>query len=328
MNETTRFVACVSSFYNVNNGNHIQIARTDTRKMSSSFASLLPEAFRRPSNVDWCEANYVYSPWIAEAWNTASSVPMTGVAFLGLYHARQALLWESRWFWAWMMLAVVGVGSALFHATLLHVFQAADELPMLYCNLVFVYLMVEEKAVPKKWRAGGETNENAVLRTSRRAWLVPLLVSVGLSQTFMYFAYPSVYEVFMGSYVTVIAWLIWRSIKLAWYSDDSTLLQKTLVRITLTCYGGASALWVFENAVCGVHGEENGGWAIQVAHLHALWHIGACCGTYHFIQFCAARRGGALGLEVRSGGGENWYSPLFVKHGLVKGKGKHLPKRE
>jgi dihydroceramidase len=40
--------------------------------------------------------------------------------------------------------AVVGVGSALFHATLRHIFQAADELPMLYCNLIFVYLMLEE----------------------------------------------------------------------------------------------------------------------------------------------------------------------------------------
>ena len=36
----------------------------------------------------------------------------------------------------WRPVGVVGVGSALFHATLRAVFQAADELPMMYGNLV------------------------------------------------------------------------------------------------------------------------------------------------------------------------------------------------
>ena len=85
-----------------------------------SFGALLAEAYARPSNVDWCESNYAYSPLIAEMWNTASSVPMTFVAIFGLWKARECLLMESRWAWAWAMLAVVGVGSALFHATLLH----------------------------------------------------------------------------------------------------------------------------------------------------------------------------------------------------------------
>ena len=301
----------------------IAFTSTHTTRMSSFLPSSFADAFTRPSNVDWCESNYVDSPFIAEMWNTASSVPMTGVAFFGLYKARQSLLMEDRWAMAWLMLAVVGVGSALFHATLLHVFQAADELPMLYCNLVFVYLMVEEKAMPKRF---GEENKNPLMKNvysqslqpSRRAWLVPLLVTVGVSQTYLYFTYPMVYEVFMGSYVTVIVWLIWRSVKLAWYSKDSTTLQKTLVRIALSCYGGGSVVWVFENVVCGVHGEERGGWWMQATHLHAVWHAGACCGTYHFIQFCAARRGGALGLKVSQGGGEKPWSPIFIKHGTRK----------
>ena len=282
----------------------------------SSFGALLAEAYRRPSNVDWCESNYAYSPFIAEMWNTASSVPMTFVAFFGLYKAREHMLMESRWAWAYTMLAVVGIGSALFHATLLHVFQAADELPMLYCNLVFAYLMLEERA-ETRWKAppGSTISSSATppLKKSRRRWLVPVLASVGVSQTCLYFTFPSAYEVFMGSYVTVIAWLVWRSVQLAWFAEDSTKIQRFFVRSALAFYGGGSAVWIFENAVCGVRGEERGGWPMQWAHLHAVWHAGACLGTYHFIQFCSARRGGALGLEVsKKGGAQPWRLPYVV----------------
>ena len=231
-----------------------------------SFGALLAEAYARPSNVDWCESNYAYSPLIAEMWNTASSVPMTFVAIFGLWKARECLLMESRWAWAWAMLAVVGVGSALFHATLLHVFQAADELPMLYCNLVFAYLMLEERAETRSRRFAevfAKRPEHAAaastLRASRRAWLVPSLFFVGASQTYLYFAFPSVYEVFMGSYVTVILWLVARSVRLAWFAKDATKTQRRFVRAALACYGGGSAVWIFENVVCGVKGEEGGG---------------------------------------------------------------------
>ena len=88
-----------------------------------------------------------------------------------------------------------------------------------------------------------------------------------------------------------------------------------LVRAALACYGGGSAVWIFENVVCGVTGEEGGGWPMQWAHLHAVWHAGACLGTYHFIQFCSARRQGALGFNVRAKGGDTWRSPLsYVAH--------------
>jgi hypothetical protein len=58
-----------------------------------------------------------------------------------------------------------------------------------------------------------------------------------------------------------------------------------------------------------------GGWWMQAAHLHAFWHAGACMGTYHFIEFCAARRGTALyGSERVSAGGGTMLMPLYVIH--------------
>ena len=265
-----------------------------------------------PSNVDWCEANYAISPYVAEFWNAMSSVPMTGVAFYGFYMARRHLRYEPRWGMAWFMLGIVGLGSALFHATLKHAFQACDELPMLYCNLVFIYLMLEEKSAGRSppWRV-----KAANLKPPRKRWLAPLLIASGVVQTACYFLYPHVYELFLVYYVPVVAWLTIESVRRAWFAPDATPLTRTLVKLALTFYLGGAALWIFENAVCGTKGEMGGGWWMQAAHLHAFWHAGACMGTYHFIEFCAARRGTALyGSERVSAGGGTMLMPLYVIH--------------
>ena len=52
-------------------------------KMTSSWQQVLVDAYNRPANVDWCEANYVSLDWVAEAWNTFSSIPMSFIALYG-----------------------------------------------------------------------------------------------------------------------------------------------------------------------------------------------------------------------------------------------------
>ena len=238
-----------------------------------SFGEFLAEAYRRPSNVDWCETNHAYSEWVAEMGNTLSSVPMCGVAFYGLYRARRHLRWESRWFWAWFMLAIVGVGSALFHATLRHVFQAADELPMLYCNLCFAYLMIEE-------RASFRAPTSPPTRPSVRGAGSPRPQAAGVIQTYFYFAYPSVYEVFMVSYVVVVLCLsIARPPRVV--LPDATKLQRLLVR-SPACHGGGAALWIFENVACGVKGPGRTRTAgVDAGGAPERCVAGACLGTHH-----------------------------------------------
>ena len=124
---------------------------------------------------------------------------------------------------------------------------------------------------------------------------------------------------FMGSYVVVVLWLVQRSVRLAWFADDATKTQRRFVRAALLCYGGGSVFWIFENVVCGVKGEEKGGWPMQWAHMHAVWHAGACLGTYHFIQFCSARRGEALGFDARAEKGDAFWNLPYVKHESARG---------
>ena len=93
-----------------------------------------------PASVDWCEANYVVVPWIAEWWNVLSSAPMALVGLIALWRAYRAP-WrvEARFWLCFAGLTIVGVGSMAFHGTLLHAAQALDELPMVYCSCTFIY---------------------------------------------------------------------------------------------------------------------------------------------------------------------------------------------
>ena len=91
------------------------------------------------ASIDWCEPNYAITPWIAEFWNTVSSLAMVTAGLIGLASRRFA--WEIRV--AFGLLVLVGLGSMAFHGTLRFELQMLDELPMLYLVTWLVWLLVE-----------------------------------------------------------------------------------------------------------------------------------------------------------------------------------------
>ena len=91
-------------------------------------------------------------------------------------------------------------------------------------------------------------------------------------QTYFDFVYPHVYALFMVMYVTVVASIISRCIWLATRPAASRIERKMCFK-ALAFYVIGSAMWVFENTVCGVHGEGGGGAPMQWLHLHAFWHM-------------------------------------------------------
>jgi dihydroceramidase len=93
------------------------------------------------ATVDWCEANYVVTPFVCEFFNTISSAAMILAAGLGAFLHRRV-------FDGWMLtafgcLGAVGLGSVAFHGTLKFEFQLLDELPMLYLVTMMFYLLLE-----------------------------------------------------------------------------------------------------------------------------------------------------------------------------------------
>jgi len=91
------------------------------------------------ASIDWCEQNYAVTPWIAEFWNTTSSLAMVLAGLVGLTRRRFAR--EIRI--AFGLLFLVGLGSMAFHGTLRFELQMMDELPMLYLVTWLVWLLVE-----------------------------------------------------------------------------------------------------------------------------------------------------------------------------------------
>lgn len=90
------------------------------------------------ATIDWCETNYAWSPFVAEFWNTLSSL---AIFFAGMYGWHIAVVdgLEMRFQVSQLLVASVGVGSACFHCTLRHVEQQCDETPMVLTLLNWFY---------------------------------------------------------------------------------------------------------------------------------------------------------------------------------------------
>lgn len=82
------------------------------------------------SNIEWCEEKYHLSNYIAEFWNSISNIPFIFLSILSLYQLRMIKL-KMRFVLCYLMICAVGIGSFLFHATLLYEAQLMDELPMM-----------------------------------------------------------------------------------------------------------------------------------------------------------------------------------------------------
>ncbi|XP_018586995.1 alkaline ceramidase 3-like [Scleropages formosus] len=94
------------------------------------------------STLDWCEENYFVSVFVAEFWNTVSNLLMILPPIYGAIRTSRDGL-ETRYVFAFLGLAAVGVGSWSFHMTLQYEMQLLDELPMIYSCCIFVYCLLE-----------------------------------------------------------------------------------------------------------------------------------------------------------------------------------------
>ncbi|PPR82107.1 hypothetical protein GOBAR_AA38612 [Gossypium barbadense] len=92
------------------------------------------------TSTDRCEKNYVHSSYIAEFFNTISSIPGILFALIGLINALRQRF-EKRFSVLHISNMILSIGSMLYHATLQRVQQQGDETPMVWEMLLYFYIL-------------------------------------------------------------------------------------------------------------------------------------------------------------------------------------------
>ncbi len=218
--------------------------------------------FGAPASVDWCEPNNTYGPYVAELWNTVSTLPLILLGLYGFWRCTQVEGGVARRFpLLFLALSIVGAGSSAFHGTMLQAAQALDELPMIYGSLIFLYCL---------------TNRHDTRHA--RSWAWALTVYAGLF-TAGYFWLTDYFTLFIWSYAGLATVLVLGAVRVA-RGPGATPTHRRLITWAAGLFvGGVFGLWIPEHILLDCDHP------LQALHLHSGWHVAAGVGTYLGILF-------------------------------------------
>lgn len=217
------------------------------------------------SSIDFCEPNYLISFNIAEFHNTWSSLLIAGFGVVGYMWGNP--LKERCISVMFLILFIVGIGSAGLHSTLHWFPQSSDEIPMLWQTLSFLYILVSCK-FPE---------------LSKSNMLGVAFFTIAAFQTFLYYTFQQVYAVFIVTMiiyaVIVILWsgniaYFHRSEQFYWVIWSSAFICFVLLGFVL---------WIIDMNLCASLLPFYYG--ISGFTLHVFWHFFAGLGTYYLASF-------------------------------------------
>ncbi|RKO92614.1 ceramidase, partial [Blyttiomyces helicus] len=258
------------------------------------------------STLDWCEENYILSSWLAEAWNASSNIffqilPLIGLVSVWKTHA------EARFAVAYVALMLTGVGSFLFHGTLLYSAQLLDELPMVFGGCVSVYVQLQMWGTPR-----------------HRPLTVALLALYGLSTAliYLYLRAPIFFQSSFG--ILTFFQVLLNGVNVAWAAAAYPAHKRTLwggFAAGVGAFLAAYALWTLDQKLCPTLQSTRAvlGYPLSpLLELHAWWHVLTAFAGYVAVsgaQFARALVLGRKDVRVFYGGGI-----LPVVWGLEVGK--------
>jgi len=219
---------------------------------------------KRTSAVDWCESNYTWSFYIAEFFNTITSLPAAFFALYGLYLTYK-YGYDKRFIVVNLLVGLVGLGSAAFHGTLLYTGQILDELPMVYASLSLLYIILEMDSTKKP-----------IYR-----YLAPGLIGYSALFTGVYLYLPSFFIFFLVGYIFGILTLVYQCSKI--FRKPTTLYhQKLFIVLSVSFYiGGFLFFWVPEILFCD---------QLQALNFHSWWHVTSTLGAFMMVIFAVFQR--------------------------------------
>ncbi|KAI8923918.1 ceramidase, partial [Entophlyctis helioformis] len=254
------------------------------------------------SSVNWCETDYNVTSYVAEYFNTVSSLAMAAVGLLGVLLHPWA---ERRFHVAFLTTVAVGLGSVAFHGTLHKFAQALDEVPMLYSSLTFVYI-----GVCQRYR---------LLPSRRRLFATVLCLHAIVTTLLVTLSHgPLQFALFHTSFGTAHVYALYHAVQV--YRSRRARLMAAQHSLTSTqssnghiqqqqqqaprdailwtfergaaLYGSAMVCWIVDMTLCEYvnPGYESTAVLPINPQLHAWWHVLVSLGLYNMALLTLAAR--------------------------------------
>jgi dihydroceramidase len=225
------------------------------------------------ATLDWCEANYQFSRYIAEMANTLSNLYSIGLALFGVITAQNESL-PTRYTIGSLGFTFVGVGSFAFHATMLYQAQLADEIPMIFVASYACFILFD-------------TKDGFGPLSRRSLTLVTALINFNILFVWSYIIYRNpVYHQVLFSMLMLITIIRIRHLL---RSDASRRLPEEVKSSIATTFAAGTGLfalgfliWNLDNIFCTALTRQKVvvGWPVAfLLEGHAWWHILTGTGT-------------------------------------------------
>ena len=223
---------------------------------------------RTTSNINWCERDYAVTFYIAEFWNTLTSLFMLFVGCVGMF-ATQSLPFRV----GYLTLSMIGVGSSAFHATMRREEQMLDEVPMLFAVSAIMYLSLTARAAKRVI----SIEDNGV--SLRKFGLIFFLVTFCVVITALMFMYPENPVIFLLSFGVALTLTVISGVMRYYHGGRSgrpVSRAQYAGEIALMIWGIGGIAWCIEPHVCHKVGP---------LQLHAWWHMASGVATHMTLQF-------------------------------------------
>lgn len=196
--------------------------------------------YNLPSSISWCEyPKYYHSNYIAEYYNTITGFCLIISSIICYKQFNHYKLRKSQ-----CLLFLVGVGTILFHCTLLYIWQLLDEIPMLLIGIEYIKIF---------------------LPNDKRVYYFYISIPIIICS---YFINTNLQIIsFQGSFILLVL------VCLKHLRKVNKKKNKTNNKIGLFILFTSLVVWSIENNFCKYYPDY-----IQ---LHALWHILTSIGMYY-----------------------------------------------
>lgn len=226
------------------------------------------------ATIDWCEENYLFTPYVAEIVNAFTNV---GFVLLAMHHIYSTFKNKHGLLYVFISIgfASVGLGSFMFHSTLLYEHQLMDELPMVWTTSIpFGYIWGWNKPEPYHtlWNVG------------------TFIVTCFFTYTYMYvWRNPVYHQVFYALLNFGVIYKTLKTIKATIKSKEIRHYLYRMLTLAFSLFAFGFFVWNLDNVYCSnvrSWRRDYLGWPLGFfLEGHGWWHLFTGLGIYYFVAY-------------------------------------------